>query len=69
MSSLTVILPVHDAFEVLGPCLASLERVSPEADIIVVDDASTDPRVRSLLEAWCGSSPCHSVGAAEAEFG
>ena len=26
MSSLTVILPVHDAFEVLGPCLASLER-------------------------------------------
>ena len=51
--SLTVIVPVFNAVTSLKACLESLDRISPEASVLLVDDASDDPRVHPLLEQWC----------------
>ena len=52
-----IIVPVFNAFEVLVPCLRSIERTVPsETRVLLIDDASTDPRVRPLLEAWVAES-------------
>lgn len=62
----TIVLPVHDAHDCLADCLAALDACSPDADVIVVDDASTDPRIAPLLDAWCDASParqCVRLGA------
>ncbi|KAA9130759.1 glycosyltransferase [Marinihelvus fidelis] len=53
----TVVLPVHDAIDCLRGCLASIDAHSPEARVVVVDDASADPAVRPLLVDWCAASP------------
>jgi O-antigen biosynthesis protein len=48
----TIIVPVHDAFDELRACVAALVRnTTAPAQLLFVDDASTDPRVaRSLLD-------------------
>lgn len=50
---ITIIVPVHDAFDALVACL---RRVSDHTDVawhaIVIDDASTDPRIRPFLRSW-----------------
>ncbi len=50
---ITIIVPVHDAFDMLVACL---RRVAAHTDVawhaILIDDASTDPRVRPFLRAW-----------------
>jgi len=50
---ITILLPVHDAYDALTACL---DRVARHTDLpwrmVLVDDASTDPRVRPCLEAW-----------------
>lgn len=50
----TVVVAIHDAYEALRRCLASLERNTDARDteILLIDDASTDPRVAELLDAW-----------------
>jgi GT2 family glycosyltransferase len=50
----TVIVPIHNAYEDLRRCLASLERNTNARDteILLIDDASTDPRIVALLEEW-----------------
>jgi GT2 family glycosyltransferase len=52
----TIIMPVHNGFD---PLCAALDRVARHTDgdwhIILVDDASTDPRVGPWLEAWCSA--------------
>jgi GT2 family glycosyltransferase len=48
----TVVVPVFNAFEVLEDCLASLEACSPGARVVLVDDASTDPRVAPILAGF-----------------
>lgn len=46
-----IILPVHDAPEELGRCLWALARnTTHPAELIVIDDASSDPRIEPLLE-------------------
>lgn len=53
MSLPLVIVPVFNAFELLGACLDSIARtVPPGTGVLVIDDASTDERVRPLLQAW-----------------
>lgn len=51
--SVTIVLPVYDAYDVLVDCL---ERVAAHTDmdwhVIVVEDRSSDPRVWPLLENW-----------------
>jgi GT2 family glycosyltransferase len=55
---LRVIVPVHDGWEVLEPCLASLwQTVRAPHTVELVDDASSDPRVRPLLAGVAARDP------------
>ncbi len=48
-----VIVPVFNAYEHLCRCLESLDRTtSADSRVLLIDDASTDTRVQSLLKAW-----------------
>jgi len=48
-----VVVPVFNALEHLESCLDSIERtVAHDAQVLVIDDASTDNRVRPLLQSW-----------------
>jgi len=55
MSALpTVIVPIHNAFEALDACLASLDRTLPAGSkVLLADDASTDPRISPMARGWC----------------
>lgn len=49
----TVVIPVHNAADDLARCLESVRStVPPEAEVILIDDASTDPAVTDLLGRW-----------------
>jgi glycosyltransferase involved in cell wall biosynthesis len=48
---LSVILPCYDDGEYLIDAVASAERNAPAAELIVVDDGSTQPRTREVLAA------------------
>lgn len=53
MSLPLVIVPVFNAFELLGACLDSIARTVPhDTGVLVIDDASTDVRVKPLLQSW-----------------
>ena len=53
MSSPLVIIPVFNAYEQLAACLDSISRtVEPDTNVLLIDDASTDTRVRPLLQSW-----------------
>jgi O-antigen biosynthesis protein len=56
----TVVVPIHDAYEDLRRCLASLERNTDARDceLLLVDDRSTDRRIAALLEEWEGLGGC-----------
>lgn len=64
---MTVIIPVFNALAALRNCLQSLYRASPQAGILVIDDASTEPGVAPFLAAWqsagtgrrVDSNPCN----------
>lgn len=54
----TVVVPVYNALDDLDACLASLDQtLAPGAQVLVADDASTDPRVAVLLAGWRERSP------------
>jgi glycosyltransferase involved in cell wall biosynthesis/GT2 family glycosyltransferase len=48
---LSVIIPCHDDGDYLVDAVASVERDAPEAEVIVVDDGSTQPRTAEVLAA------------------
>lgn len=52
-ASITILMPVYNAFEVLGE---ALERIPRNTDLpwhlILLEDGSTDARVRPFLRAW-----------------
>ena len=49
----TVILPVHNAFDLLQDCIARVEaHTDLPCRLIVVEDCSTDARVRPFLRDW-----------------
>lgn len=57
LSCPSIIVPVFNAFEHLQLCLESLARTVPDnTKIILIDDASTDKRVRPFLESWVGQA-------------
>jgi GT2 family glycosyltransferase len=57
----TVIVPVFNACEQLEACLDSIARTVPETTrVILIDDASTDARVRPLLQNWVNSAALDS---------
>lgn len=66
----TVVVPVFNALEYLGPCLESIARTVPEeARVVLIDDASTDTGVRPLLEAWASRSPRRELIVHESNLG
>ena len=53
MSLPLVIVPVFNAFEQLEDCLESISGTVPsDTGILLIDDASTDERIRPLLKSW-----------------
>jgi GT2 family glycosyltransferase len=52
VSEPSIIVPVFNAHDYLRACLASLSAHSPDAEVLLIDDASTDGRIGPLLEAW-----------------
>ena len=57
-----VIVPVFNAFELLGPCLDAIGRNVPaNARVLLIDDASTDHRVQPLLKSWVNSTDRNMV--------
>lgn len=54
-----VIVPVFNAAAVLADCLDSLGRTLGADDrVLLIDDASTDPAVAGLLQAFAGQARC-----------
>jgi GT2 family glycosyltransferase len=49
LRNLTVIIPVFNAYEYLKSCLESVFSTVESLDILVIDDASTDPKVNPYL--------------------
>ncbi|MFM2341613.1 MAG: hypothetical protein RLZZ592_1266 [Pseudomonadota bacterium] len=50
MRDVTVIVPIFNAYEAVSDCLQSLERTLPvQARVLLMDDASPDPRMAELL--------------------
>ena len=52
-----IIVPVFNALAHVETCLDSLTRTVPrDAQVLLIDDASTDARVQPLLQAWVNES-------------
>ncbi|MEB2486953.1 glycosyltransferase [Burkholderia multivorans] len=50
---ITVVVPVYNAWEATSRCLSSLARnLIPNAEVLVIDDASPDERISQLLERY-----------------
>ena len=47
--SIDVVVPIHNAYEELDACLASVRKHGGSHRLILIDDASTDERVRALF--------------------
>ncbi len=55
IAPVTVIVPIHDAHDAVAECLESLARHLPgEAEALLIDDASNDPRISGLLRGYEG---------------
>lgn len=73
MKEITVVIPNYNGIEYLSECLASLEKQeagTPEFEVLVVDNGSTDGSVHLLEENWPNVSKilleentgfCHAV--------
>ena len=52
-----VIVPIQHRFEPLDACLAALESSLPgRTRVWLLDDVSSDPRIETLVRAWCARS-------------
>jgi GT2 family glycosyltransferase len=49
MSNLTVVIPIFNAYDYVTRCLDSVLSTINSIDILVIDDASTDPRINPYL--------------------
>lgn len=53
----TVILPIRGGLTALDACLAALDRsLPPDTAVLLLDDASGDPRVADLASDWCAGT-------------
>lgn len=61
--TLSIILPAKNESACIGPLLAKIRALYPEAEVIVVDDGSTDetPQIAGSAGAWVISHP-YSLG-------
>ncbi|MBY6202687.1 glycosyltransferase [Maritalea mobilis] len=59
---ITIILPIHNAFDLLPEALSRVARNSDlDWHLILIDDASTDARVRPFLRSWAAEQPDERV--------
>ena len=67
-SEVSIILPVYNAFDLLSECLA---RVAKHTDLnwhlFLIEDCSTDPRIRPYLREWASTRPLGQVSLLENE--
>ena len=55
-----IVIPIFNAYDHLGLCLAALQRNTPaDAEIVLIDDASTDIRIIPMLKTWQENSGLH----------
>ena len=53
-----VVVPCYNRPELLWPCLHSIANQDDDAfDVIVADDASTDPKVSEFMDEWASGHP------------
>lgn len=58
-----VVVPVYNRPALLWRCLWSIaNQTDPAFDVIVADDASTDPKVNEYMDDWCQGSPLPNDG-------
>lgn len=57
--AIDIVIPVYNAAALLERCLAALDRhtAGDDVSVLVIDDASPDPAIAPLLEAWQRRSP------------
>lgn len=54
--TISIVLPVYNAFELLRECIDRVERHTDLLfRLIMIEDCSTDPRIRPFLTEWAGS--------------
>ncbi|PJA41480.1 MAG: CDP-glycerol--glycerophosphate glycerophosphotransferase, partial [Lysobacterales bacterium CG_4_9_14_3_um_filter_62_6] len=54
-----VIVPIYNAAAVLRDCLESLRRtLTADDQLILIDDASSDPEIGALLATFADQAPC-----------
>lgn len=51
-SNVSVIVPIHDAYDVVIRCLHSLKKFGGEAEIILVDDGSRQPETVKVIDVF-----------------
>jgi len=56
-----VIVPIHNAYEELAACLASVQRHSSDYRLILIDDCSTDERIGGLFQRLSAERSSHVV--------
>ena len=58
-ATVDIIIPVYNAAALLQRCLAALDRCTDaqQARVLLIDDASPDPAIAPVLDAWAASSP------------
>ena len=55
-----IIVPVFNALDHLETCLESITRIVPaDTRVLLIDDASTDLRVRPVLQSWVNEAKPH----------
>ena len=53
-TSISIVVPIHDAPMVTRRCLVSLEQYAPQSEIILVDDASKLPETLEIIRDFSG---------------
>jgi len=57
MPRASVVIPIHERADLLAPCLDALAAAGLDGvELVLVDNASTDPAMGPLLAAWEGSA-------------
>src|SRR4051794_15243335 len=51
-SSISIVIPIHDAPQVTRRCLASLQRYAPLSEVILVDDASKLAETKDVIRRF-----------------
>ena len=61
LPDVAIVVPIYNAAESVARCLAALERWTPSARWVLVDDASTDPAIAPLLKRHAHNSTVEVV--------